>query len=110
MVKPSKSASPGQRKVTPLTQARALLVADVAGLTPREVAVRYRVSAEKVRKWIERGELRAINTADTKSGKPRYVVPVEALAEFEQKRAAAAPKPAPVKKPRGPVGQIDFFP
>ena len=34
------------------------------GYTPREIGHLLRVSAEKVRRWIAAGELRAINTAD----------------------------------------------
>ena len=38
--------------------------ADAAhGLTTRDVARRYRVGQDKVRKWIARGELVAVNTA-----------------------------------------------
>jgi excisionase family DNA binding protein len=40
------------------------------GLTVREVARRYRVSPDKVRAWIRRGELAAVNTASTLCGKP----------------------------------------
>ena len=80
------------------------------GMTPREVARRYRVSAEKVRAMIERGELGALNLVSARSGKPRYVVLPEHLAAFEHKRAAAAPKPAPAKKPRHPAGFVDYFP
>src|SRR5689334_7248369 len=36
-----------------------------AGLTVADVAARLRVSPDKVRKWIERGELVGINTAAT---------------------------------------------
>jgi hypothetical protein len=56
------------------------------GLTPREVARRYRVSPERVRGWIVRGELGAINLARVRCGMPRYVVLPEHLAAFEQAR------------------------
>jgi hypothetical protein len=52
--------------------------------------------------------LRAVNTAAVLCGKPRWVIPPEALAEFERGRAAAQPKPAPRRK-RKPTA-IDFFP
>jgi hypothetical protein len=75
----------------------------------REVARRYRVSEDKVRRWISGGELAAINTASVLCGKPRWVVTPEALALFEQRRQAATPtKPAPRRK-REP-GMIDFYP
>jgi transposase len=78
------------------------------GYTVADIAKRYRVGEDKVRGWIKRGELAAINTANTKCGKPRFVVPPEALAEFEQRRAAAEPKPAPRRKRR--TVEVDYFP
>jgi hypothetical protein len=59
-----------------------------AGWTVANVAARYRISPDKVRAWTNRGELVAINTATALCGKPRWVVPPEALAAFEQRRAA----------------------
>lgn len=78
------------------------------GLTTADVAARYRVGEDKVRAWIQRGELRAVNTADVACGKPRYVVPPEALAEFEQRRSTAAP-PKPARRPRRKVESIDYY-
>jgi transposase len=78
------------------------------GYTTADIAARFRVSEDKVRGWIKRGELLAINTADVKCGKPRYVVTPEALAAFEQGRGAAEPKPAPRRKRR--TAEVDYFP
>jgi hypothetical protein len=79
-----------------------------AGLTVDDVARRYRVSPDKVRAWIGRGELRAINTAATLCGKPRWVIPPEALAEFEKKRTGGpAPKP---QRRRRQLKVIDYYP
>jgi len=78
-----------------------------AGLTVCDVARRYRVSPDKVRAWIRRGELRAVNTAAARCGRPRFVVPREALAEFERGRQAGPP-PRPVRRPRQ-AGR-DYYP
>jgi hypothetical protein len=78
------------------------------GLTVRDVAKRYRVSPDKVRAWIRRGELAALNTADAASPKPRFIIVPESLERFERGRSAAEPKPAPRRK-RKPIA-IDFFP
>jgi transposase len=85
-------------------------VATSRGSTVAEVARRYRVSPDKVRAWIKRGELAAINTASRRCGKPRYVVLPDHLAEFERRHRAATPavKPAPRRR-RQPVA-IDFYP
>jgi len=79
------------------------------GLTVAEVAKRYRVSPDKVRGWLRRGELAAINTSSKPGGKPRFVVTREALERFEQGRSAAdPPKPQRRRRPRRPPGWIDF--
>jgi hypothetical protein len=61
-----------------------------------------------VRGWIRRGELRAINTAPTPSGRPRFVVTPDSLAEFERSREVTAlPKPA---KRRKRITRKDYYP
>jgi transposase len=78
------------------------------GLTASEVARRYRVSPDKVRAWIARGELQAVNTSTVLCGRPRWIVPPEALAEFERRRAGGpAPKP-PRRRRRTPI--VDYYP
>jgi hypothetical protein len=79
-----------------------------AGLTVADVARRYRVGPDKVRAWIDRGELKAVNTAAALCGRPRWVIPPEALATFEQRRAGGpAPKP---KRRRRRQEAIDYYP
>ncbi len=83
------------------------MLADAGSTTP-ELARRFRVSEDKVRGWIARGELAAINTATALCGKPRWVVTAESLAAFEQRRAGAQPKPTPRRKKR--TAEVDFYP
>jgi transposase len=78
------------------------------GLTVSEFARRYRVGEDKVRSWIARGELKAVNTASVLCGRPRWVVPPEALAEFEKGRGCPAPKPQ--RRRRRRAHEIDFYP
>jgi excisionase family DNA binding protein len=78
------------------------------GLTVRDVARRYRVGEDKVRAWIARGELRAINTAAVVCGKPRWVIPTEALVEFEKRRAGGPPPKPPRRQRKREL--IDYFP
>jgi hypothetical protein len=81
------------------------------GLTVRDVARRYRVDEDKVRGWIARGELRAVNTASVLCGRPRWVVSPDALAEFERRRAGGPPpKPPKPKRARRTNAEIDFYP
>jgi hypothetical protein len=77
------------------------------GLTVRDCALRYRVSGDRVRAWIRRGERAGLSTADP-GHKPRYVVTLEALEAFEKARAAAAP-PRP-KRRRRRVSEVDYYP
>jgi transposase len=80
-----------------------------AGLTVREAALRYRVGPDKIRAWINRGELKAINTATQLCGRPRWVVPVDALAEFERRRTGGPVAKSPPRRRRKPQ-QIDYYP
>jgi excisionase family DNA binding protein len=79
-----------------------------AGLTVRDVARRYRVGEDKVRAWIARGELRAVNTAAMLCGRPRWVVSPDALAEFERRRTGGPPPK--LKRARRKTAEIDFYP
>jgi hypothetical protein len=79
-----------------------------AGLTVADVARRYRVGEDKVRTWIARGELLAINTAMALCGRPRWVIPADALAGFERRRAGGPPPKQPRRRKRTAV--VDFYP
>jgi transposase len=78
------------------------------GLTVRDVARRYRVGEDKVRGWIRRGELAAVNTASALCGKPRWVVLPDALAEFEKLRSTAPPAKPSRRRRRHEL--VDFYP
>jgi hypothetical protein len=79
-----------------------------AGLTVRDVARRYRVGEDKVRAWIARNELAAVNTASALCGRPRWVIMPEALAAFECRRAGGTP-PKPERRQKR-TEEIDYFP
>jgi transposase len=78
------------------------------GLTVRDVAARYRVSPDKVRLWILKGELTAVNTAAALCGKPRWVVLPDHLAEFERRRAGGPPPKSERRKKR--TCTVDYYP
>jgi hypothetical protein len=84
-------------------------VAPVHGYTVSDLCRRYRVRRSKILRWINSSELKAIDTADKELGeKPRLVVLDVELLAFEQRRAAAKPKPAPRRKRS--AAEKDYFP
>jgi transposase len=95
-------------KGTPDGRAALMAFETAAGLTVADVARRYRVSEDRVRGWIRRGELRAINRRDTRCARPSWVIPPEALADFERGRAATPNQPKP--KRRKPTNEVDYYP
>ena len=56
-------------------------------LTPPQLASRLGVGTEKVLSWIRSGELRAMNAATKPNGRPRYLIDIEDLRAFENRRA-----------------------
>lgn len=81
----------------------------LSSLTVRDVAKRYRCSPDKIRLFIARGELAAVNIATALCGRPRWVITTEALADFE-KRRAGGPPPKPARRKRKPTGLVDYYP
>lgn len=55
-------------------------------LTPPQLARRWGVSTNKVLYFIGTGELRALNLARAKSGRPRYVIDMASVEAFEHAR------------------------
>jgi hypothetical protein len=78
------------------------------GYTPNELARVLRVSPDRVRAWIAKGELGAINTAPAQCGKPRFVVLPHHLAEFERRRSAVPRLRSPRRRKR--TALIDYYP
>lgn len=60
-------------------------------LTPPQIARMWGISPEKVLAWIRSGELRAFNISRHPHGRPRYLVDIDDLAEFEANRAVVNP-------------------
>jgi transposase len=61
-----------------------------------DVAKRYEVPVSRVRSWVKRGELAAVDVSRKAGSKrPRFVVTPDALADFERARSTG---PAAVTK------------
>jgi hypothetical protein len=78
------------------------------GLTPRQVARLLRISPDRVRAMIVRGELEAIDVSAVRCGRPRYIVLPQHLEEFTRRRSAAPP-PKPARRRRQSQA-IDYYP
>jgi excisionase family DNA binding protein len=78
------------------------------GYTVADVAARLRVSPDKVRAWVRRGELAAVNTADVLCGRPQLRITPEALAAFERGRTVALPSKTPRR--RRLAATKDYYP
>jgi hypothetical protein len=55
-------------------------------LTPPQLAKRWGVAPTKVVGFIRSGELRAMNLAKSRSGRPRYAIDVADIEDFERAR------------------------
>jgi transposase len=78
------------------------------GYTVRQVKARLHVGRDKVMGWIHRGELKAVNVATARTGKPRWIITPAALEEFEKARSTVPLAPPPRWKKRS--GIVDYFP
>jgi hypothetical protein len=79
--------------------------------TLAEIAARWGCSHSTVLSHVYTGELRALDISTNRRQRSRYIVPGDALAEFEQSRATPPPEPPPKRK-RVKVRQgevIEFF-
>jgi excisionase family DNA binding protein len=78
------------------------------GMTPREVARILRVSPDRVRAWIQAGELGAIDVGER--GRHRYVVLPAHLEALQQRRRAVPPPPRPAARRCRRAGYVDYYP
>lgn len=78
-------------------------------IAPPELARRYRVNVDKVRGWINTGELRAVNVASKPGGRPRWRISEAAIEAFELRRSAVVPTKTTRRRRRKSPDVIEFF-
>jgi hypothetical protein len=77
---------------------------------PKDIAARYGVGIDRVLSWIRDRDLVALNLAKrAESKRPRYVVTLEALLDFEQRRAMVPPARALRRKRHRREGVTEYF-
>lgn len=78
-------------------------------LSPPELAKRWGISPDKVLSWIRSGELRAMNAATRRGGRPRFLIDEQDIAAFEARRAVAASVAPKTRHRRGEETQITEY-
>jgi hypothetical protein len=80
-------------------------------ITPPRLAKEWGVSTTKVDAFIKSGELRAINLATDRTGRPRYVIYLEDVERFLRSREVVpAPKStSPRLRRKANPGITEFF-
>jgi hypothetical protein len=67
------------------------------------------VSRSKVLGWLRRGELRGINLAARRGGRPCWRVPLDSVLLFEQQRSAVPEATSTPRRKKGaPAGVIEY--
>jgi len=79
--------------------------------TPPELATQWGVSPDKIRAWIQSGELAATDVSATQGGRPRYLISQEAIETFEARRTIQTSPEPPRRHNRRDEedGVIQFF-
>jgi hypothetical protein len=77
-------------------------------LTPPQLARLWGIGTDKILGWIRDGSIPAINAASRPGGRPRWLIDVDDLADFERSRAASPPRKA-TRRPAPAAEVIQFF-
>ena len=77
-------------------------------LSPPALAKAWGIDVAKVLTWIKRGELKAINAATDRNGRPRYLIDQTDVQVFELSRTIQAPAQR-VRRRRTDPNIIAFF-
>lgn len=77
-------------------------------ITPPALARKWGIDVEKVLTWIRTGQLRAINGAENPDGRPRYLIDLADIEDFERRRQAG-PAPKPVRRRRAHQAAHNYF-
>jgi hypothetical protein len=83
-------------------------LSSAAGYSVADLCRRWKVGPDKVRSFLRRGELIAVNLAASLSGKPLWRITRESVKTFEQRRTSAPP-PRPARRKKK-AAAIDFYP
>ena len=77
-------------------------------ISPPELAAMWGISPDKIVSWIKSGELRAIDASTSRNQRPRYLIDVDDLADFEARRSCSPP-PKPRRRHRQSKTVFEFY-
>jgi len=81
---------------------------DARAITPNTYARRLGCGIHKILNFIRSGQLRAINIAADTAKRAQWVIPPDAIIEFERRRSAQPKAPTPRRRKKKP-DVIEFF-
>jgi hypothetical protein len=79
-----------------------------SGYSVADLARRWKIGEDKVRAFLRKGELVAVNVATNLSGRQQWRISPESVEHFERRRSSAPP-PTPQRRRRR-AGAIDYYP
>jgi len=79
-----------------------------AGFTVADLCRRLKIGGDKVRAFIRRGELVAVNVAAVLASKPQWRITPESVDRFEKRRSSAPVPKVPRRRKRREL--VDFYP
>jgi hypothetical protein len=77
-------------------------------ITPPEIARKWGIAVQKIHAWIRSGELPAIDASTGRKGRPRFLIDVDDLAEFERRRMVRQPA-KPARKARQADSDFEMY-
>lgn len=80
----------------------------LSGYSVTDLSRRWRVSGDKIRSFIRKGELVAVNMAANLSARPQWRITPESVEQFEKKRSSNPPPSAPRRRSRPAL--VDYYP
>jgi hypothetical protein len=81
----------------------------LAGFSVADLARRWRIGPDKIRAFIRRGDLVAVNMAICLAGRPQWRVTPQEVERFEARRAST-PASKTMPRRRRLEGVIDYYP
>jgi hypothetical protein len=77
--------------------------------SPPQIADQLAVDAAKVLRWINSGQICAVNVATGLAGRPRWRISEEELFAFLRRRQSRPAAPLEKRRPRKMKGIVSFF-